>query len=259
VRAALDADLRFWRSILANADTLITKMVASAGVRRSLALGELAIRRLNPKEQGGAIPDSWVQPLSQEELSMMRVMAGEVLYAESLIIPIKELATESIVGVMSNEHSFAAWVGNTFVSPLLQPQDTVNKLAEYRMGIAKRYVAPLAQYPRLLQQAKAELSSRSFMPHLYNPIGDLLYLVGESEYDTYAVRVGDLEGMRRAALLTVQLRSEGLDATAVREHLQHASLKNPYTDAPFEWSEKDQGVLFVGLAEGDRGRQVYVY
>ncbi|UUZ55693.1 hypothetical protein LP419_09175 [Massilia sp. H-1] len=42
---------------------------------------------------------------------------------------------------------------------------------------------------------------------LYNPMGAVLLKVSAGQWSTYAARLADLEGARRAAVLTVELRS----------------------------------------------------
>jgi hypothetical protein len=65
--------------------------------------------------------------------------------------------------------------------------------------------------------------------------------------------------MRRAALLATELRSQSVMQTELTARLHAASLRNPYDDRPFQWSEEEQAIVFVGLEKGERGRQAYVY
>ena len=74
------------------------------------------------------------------------------------------------------------------------------------------------------------------------------------------MRVGSIEGMRRAALLTAQLRERGVPLDAMAKELSGAELRNPFDGKPFEWSEEEQAVVYAGPdAERDRKRHPYFY
>ncbi len=72
----------------------------------------------------------------------------------------------------------------------------------------------------------------------------------------YAVRVADLEGMRRIHVLAADLRSAGTSSADMYRALNGATTKDPYTGLPFAWSETRQAVIFRGLQEGARGEHV---
>ena len=82
VRDALEADLTFWRLVFRNSDILITKMIALAAVRQHFFYGNLVLRHLPADKSATAIPASWTQPFTTEELSMLRTLAGELEYMQ---------------------------------------------------------------------------------------------------------------------------------------------------------------------------------
>jgi len=114
-----------------------------------------------------------------------------------------------------------------------------------------RLEAPLQRHPA----APAEVSRdahRDWRPRSpYNLVGQVLVFVARIDYSTYAARVGDIEGVRRAALAAVTLRSANVPKTAVAEHLARLDLRNPYDDRPFEWT--GTAVQFHGLEPAPRG------
>ena len=70
---------------------------------------------------------------------------------------------------------------------------------------------------------------------------------------TYARRVADLEGVRRAALVAVTFRAAKVGMSEVAAELAAAPLRNPYNNRPFEWDAKNRDILFRGLELGKRG------
>lgn len=82
----------------------------------------------------------------------------------------------------------------------------------------------------------------------------MLLGLGMPSYVTYAGRVGDVEGVRRAALAAVTLRASGVKAPDVATALSSIQLRNPYNDQPFSWDEKEGAIVFRGLEAGERGQ-----
>ena len=77
VRTALERDLVFWRMVLENSDTLITKMIATAAIVQHFKLGNLVLRRLPDAKRAAGIPASWRNEVTPSERSMRRCLAGE--------------------------------------------------------------------------------------------------------------------------------------------------------------------------------------
>jgi hypothetical protein len=72
--------------------------------------------------------------------------------------------------------------------------------------------------------------------------------------------VGSIEGMRRAALLTAQLRERGVKLEEIAGEVSRAELRNPFDRQPFEWNADEQAVIYVGPdAERSRKRHPYFY
>lgn len=66
VREILEQDVRFWRTVLATSDILISRMIAVAALARHFNMGNLALRRLPPEMQLAAMPEAWRSPLTKE-------------------------------------------------------------------------------------------------------------------------------------------------------------------------------------------------
>jgi hypothetical protein len=76
--------------------------------------------------------------------------------------------------------------------------------------------------------------------------------IGAYDFGTYARRVGDLEGVRRAALLAVTLRAANVGSGEAGAALRASALRDPYRDKPFEWDGKEAAIIFRGLEIGER-------
>ena len=254
VRDALQSDIAFWRRVLASSDLAITKMIAVFAIRQHFAFGNIVLRRLPAKQALQAIPASWTSALSDEERSMLRPMAGELRYLEGVLSTLTDAPIHG--GVLYSDH-FMSRVYDRFQASLFQPQDTINQSADQYLSLAQQFAVPLDRYPEQLEQLN-EPPRRSFK-RLYNVTGNALVSGGIMHAANHAVRVGDIEGMRRAALATNELRARSVAEADVTEALRSASLRNPYTDEPFQWDEDERAVVFVGLESGARGRHAYIY
>lgn len=76
-------------------------------------------------------------------------------------------------------------------------------------------------------------------------------------YAMYALRVGSIEGMRRAALLVAELRSRGVVADDVRAQLGQAELRRPFDGEPFTWNAAEQAVQHEGPEKKRRANALH--
>ena len=87
----------------------------------------------------------------------------------------------------------------------------------------------------------------------------MLLASSAANYASYARRVADVEGIRRAALATVTLRDDGVPPSEIASALATSPLRNPYDDQPLRWDASDQAVVFRGLEPGERGEHRFYY
>lgn len=243
VRDTLQEDFAFWREVMKSSDNLISKMIACSAIRYHFFYGNLVLRRLPQALQAEAIPPLWRQPLSTEELSMFRTMAGEFEYARGRV----EWLRSADAGYEEFDEEYSEdlvdeWLGK--FSHRVRPwQKHLNQVADAYVGLAEAFAVPLDQYPR------AEINFEERFAD--NPYGN--------RAATYALRVGSVEGMRRAALLTAELRSRAVPESAMSAEVAVGSQKNPYTLTPFEWDAAQRAVTFEGPEKYKYRRQAYFY
>jgi hypothetical protein len=122
---------------------------------------------------------------------------------------------------------------------------------------------PFTELRQGLKQARSVFRQpgRDIAPftRLYNPMGDLLMAMDSDVFSPYGARVADVEGSRRAALLTATLRNRKVDAKGISAELASSEIRAPYDGKPFEWDIGEQAIVFVGLDPSARGRHAFKY
>ncbi|MDF3029936.1 MAG: hypothetical protein K0R03_494 [Moraxellaceae bacterium] len=262
-RALLEDDARFWRRVLVDTEYLVVKMVAVAALRRHMLWTSLITRSLPPEQMHDVVAPQWQMPLGNDELSMRRVLAGEWSFSDKFM---RDIAADHPRMRVPAESRLGAWTERLFSllqRPLLQPQDSSNRHAEVlgRLSDALDRVtfAEFAVRYREARDVEAQVAQTYGKLRPYNVIHNVIMSVQEPVFYEYWVRTADLEGLRRAMLLTIELRSRGVTSASVEKAVQEATLRNPYTNAAFAWDSERGGILFTGMAAGDRGRYLFVY
>jgi len=259
VGSLLERDLQFWRLVLQSSDILISKMVATAMLNRHFEWGNLVLRELPVASQAAAIPAGWRRANSDAERSMERCIAGEWLFASETL----RRAPADSFGV--DENVPIARAATWLLLPMYQPQDTINQYAEHYSSLARAFEVPLSSYPRVVDDVRKRtdqaVAERFPFGGVYNLPGGLIFALTMMSADLagYAVRVSDVEGVRRAALTAVMLRAAGVEVKDMSAALANAAQHDPYTDRPFEWDEEDRAIVFRGLQTGERGEHRILY
>jgi len=259
ITAALRADFAFWREVQRSADFLITKMIAVAALRQHFFFGNLVLREM-PAGQAEVMA-AWDAPFSVEELSMRRVMAGELTFAMGHMKQWLDGSHEHLIADPDDARlTLTGRVASALARPYYQPQDEANHYAATYLDFVQRFEVPLDRYSTVAASMES-LESSELSLHVYNFTGHILRgLAGTSTFSGYPLRVGSIEGMRRAALLTARLRERGVKLEAMAGEVSGADLRNPFNGQPFEWNADEQAVIYVGPdAEGGRKRHPYFY
>jgi hypothetical protein len=236
--------------VLASSDTLITKMIATAAINRHFELGSLIFRELEPGMVMSTVPANWSVEISESERSMRRCLVGEWMYMSAAL-----RNTDGDRYVLKDESIFARSLSH-LSAPLYRPQDSMNRNAEYLSTMTEILSAPLNQYEDSVSRATEYMErtrSEALPPRsAYNIVGQVLEGIGAYDFGQYARRVADVEGVRRAALVAVTLHATNVGPANVATALAASSLRDPYTNRPFEWNEKDGAIVFRGLELGER-------
>ena len=260
----LENDLRFWRHVLESADSLISKMIATAALARHFELGNLILRDLDPQAAALVMPEDWRVPLSDDERSLRRCMVGEWMLTSGLAKSLEPYYRPEVAKEISKKDGH--WGRRMFATvarPLYQPQDSINRYAAVYFHLGELLDAPLDRYEVARTAAKefaARTAEDAWPPgSLYNVLGSWILSQSLADYSKSGARVADIEGVRRAALAAVTLRAAKVDAKDVARALETSDLRNPYRGRPFVWSAKEPAIQFIGLAPGERGVHLLYY
>lgn len=247
-RELLQRDLTFWRMVLRSSDILISKMIATAAIRRDFAMGNLVLRELDEVGADASAPVSWNVPIDRGERSMLRAFAGEWRFSKSAV-------EASLVGGFADRQS-GERAYDRVIQPFFKREATSNLLAANMMHLIGGLDVEMTELPATVASLRPPADGR--LPSLYNPIGQILSRIGYDAYIPYAVRVSDLEGERRAVLLAAQLRSDGrwrCHRTSLATRIANSQLTEPYRGAPFAWDAVMGSILFQGLESTPRARR----
>lgn len=262
VRELLGNDVRFWREVLASSDILITKMVAVNVLNRHFTIGNLAIRRLPAQLQLAALPEQWTAPLTDDERSMLRCFTGEWIWSGEVYGRLASGVDSPFDTDGDRDGGFLDGVMNRASRPLFQLQDTRNRQAEMLVRASTALNVPIERFSASFDQAKQIYSDPipgSSLEMLYNPMGNILLMIGSGGYEKYPLRVIDVEGVRRAAVLTTELRTRNVALPDIPVALDASQMRTPYSGEPFAWSAKERAIVFFGKAPGEHSRHAFKY
>ena len=252
VRARLDADLALWRMVLAQSDSLFGKSIAASYMGQHFTWGNLILRRLPPERRAAGVPDGWRKSLTDAERSMTRGLANEWRLVNSAI----RLMNEDALPNSSVLDRAAAHVAR----PFFKPQATLNRYAAVFAKLERLLSLPYAELGAALAHA-AELDAdpTGVLAVTYNLIGNAVATPQPELLANYAARVIDLEGARRAAVLTVDLRVLKIPVELAGAMVPLAAVRDPYTGGPFTWTAEPAAISFTGLERTRGTRHSFLY
>ena len=259
VKAVLERDLHFWRTVLASSDILITSMIAVAAIRNHFSWGSFILQQLPEDRISAAIPSDWQRPFSAQEQSPLRWMIGEWKASARLLRRAKDYGSYPFgIGNPSSLGERFVWL---FAAPLLQPQDSINRYADLLLGVDATLSVPYTKYPEAVEHAKAQWNQSVSVPipTPYNPIGRLLLADIDVSMINYHARILDLEGVRQLTLAITDLHRQSVTHLQAGRMLYESRYRNPYTNEAFEWDEESGTAIFRGLATGDRSLFTLVF
>lgn len=236
---ALDREARFWRMVLANSRTLIGKLVVNRLLNNNLRWTNVILHHA-PSGLKSAVPESWKKSITLPERSLKSALANELLLAKSVMEQRDEF---------TDEISALDRVGNALAAPLIKLQAMQNLIASDYDRVNNALDLPYSELPdslNALRQHQEKESHQDFY-HAYNPLGYILYRIGNSaDIVDYGLRIADLEGKRRVLQLASTLRDKGVAPEEVPSHLVNSDIRNPYTGEAFGWDEKTKSITFEG-------------
>jgi hypothetical protein len=246
VNQQLTADIHFWRESLANADSLLSKLVITNIIKNHFGWANLILKQLSSDKIANATPQIWSIPLTEKERSILPALAGEWSFFNNMLM-VDATAIKGNMSVMSR-------LFESLSRPLLQPQESANRYAEMLLTVNEVLQVPYSQLPSAVAHLKNTLpkASAGFALTVYNPLGELLLTTDSiGRLAEHGESVADIEGIRRMSVMLMAFRSRALSTQEVAKQLQQTHVHNPYNNQSFSWDIQRQGVVFQGLSSPD--------
>lgn len=236
--SGLRKDMEFWRFISGNSGLLINKFVSIACLHQNIRLAAEfgADLPLNDKER--KILFDILRPFDKGETAMRDSFRGEFRYMQKSM----EMASPS--GRRTIERIF------------YKRNATDNRFYKYwATFIMLDELSPQQFAVEARNTANANgIRERIGLRFLYNPVGEILALIGKGNISGYIEKGHDMEGLRSLALLKILIRTEKISLADIQTFVdsQPADLRNPYTDGPMKWDPDRKALYFDKLSGNGR-------
>lgn len=239
----LNEDLKFWKNTLANNKYIISKLISAAAIRSNFNWANIILTQYFHHDVDISNYSSLIIPFNDQELSMQPCYIGEWIFSKNIFSYANEMEISNI---------------ELFLSKFLfQEQDYRNHYAELMLEISSTVDVDINNFESAIHKLKDEDKPKSYFEKLispYNMLGKhIIDSIPVSQYGNYASAVKDLEGARRALLLSLKLLTkEDVDFSS-------AQFSNPYNNQPLIHDKDDRVITFQGLSPSDRHIYQYSY
>jgi hypothetical protein len=234
--ADIGADIRFWRLMLRDGQSLVAKMVALAGLRNDTSFLSTLIRSRPLSNDELAQIASILAPLSEDERDI-----GETFLAE---MRISLMSAKPFAVVMDGP----AWINRL----ALQENATINEnYIGLWVPLRLRAAMSAEEFYRGLGQADLSNPVRLFPPPLYNLGGKrtLNWAGSQVGFQGYISRVHEQDG--RIALVLLQAEIAASPDRRVEDVVQSSRYRNPFTGEPMNYDRDEQTIGFDCLSNSD--------
>ena len=252
---ALAADTNYWRMVLANARTLITKMVAVARIDGNYRLLAeiIATKPLLPADVERV--QMLLVPLSPAERNMIEPMRWEFRISGDYAQLIKNSIREGIYGEDNSKktpmRSALVWLAE----PLAQENATRNLVYRHHMAVAALATAPTREFDARRDALAEQHAVKIDWHYLYNPLGKFMFQIGEPLWQPYIARLHDLDGYIHLVRLQLAVTQAQIAPPDVPAFLEKSGplAADPYTGQLMEWDPEAKTLSF--RARGARPKE----
>lgn len=240
----LASDLRFSRMLMAEADTLIVRMVAIKMVASDLYL----YSQLMEQPDAGAVLQTVAElaPLSREERDIEMLLQGELRFTANAF---SQLEDEQI-GLFGEGGVLSYLEG---MLPVRQSR-LINLNYAYFKKMAELSELPPSQVEARYNSATEELFSEpGVLDYLYDPITSVLLGIAIPDLSHYVLRHHDLNGLIRL----VKLKGEIIGKSVPVEDLESYITASPYASAYLQemaairWNSEQQTLSYTPANRDD--------
>jgi hypothetical protein len=238
-------DLRFWKMLLKNGNTLLDKMIAVASVWSDLqVLSEFLKKHPEVTANESRLIHEVLRPLSNQELNISEAFIFEQRAFYNTLNSINPEQLEMAFGLSSRP---IFW--------LMQTNATINDYQQYFIHPINRlselsskdfYQAINDKTSCCFQELK---SLGDFSPNsLYNLGGKSLLSATLIQGQDYIARVHDLNGL--ISLVRLQLLLKNIPDESLETSINSSNITNPYTGEPMIYDQENNWLGFECLNEG---------
>ncbi|PLX97480.1 MAG: hypothetical protein C0622_12975 [Desulfuromonas sp.] len=239
----VEKDVEFWRFVLRNSETFITRLIAIACMTRDLEFVSDLGAKYPLDTESEVTQEKILRSFAAEELSFEKVIIGEIRYL---------LANFEIQDKVFPK----GWSWDALLYKSDATLNQVVRINENRLYLASLSPRQFAQTLRVTPDCY-ENNWRMGLSFLYNPTGEILAVMASSiSFSNFMESGHELEGIRRIAWLKILASREEVPPQEMPQFLQEhaAELGNPYTGKAMNWDAEQNRIFFPKLnGEGDRG------
>lgn len=237
---AVQKDMQFWRMVLNQGDSLISKMIAVAAMWNDLQYLSDFMHNKTLSEQQNNLIQQFLVTLNKDELNVSEAILGEARWLRGMYPEIeKNWITRAAF------HNNATINSNYFYTT--KPDLTLAQLSSTQF----------AEYIQKNQGKEKQESSNTYADtqspltwspsSLYNLVGKLIVNTGKPDMSDYIARVHDLNGM--ILLVQLQLSLKNVPLESIENSVKISNFKNPYTNQAMQWNQTEGTLQFTCLAK----------
>lgn len=219
---AVQKDMKFWRMVLNQGNTIISKMIATAALWNDLQYLSEFMQNKTFTEQQLSLIKQLLTILNKDELDISESILGENRWIASEFVNIQK----NWITRMAFQYKATL---NTNYFYVIKPDVELAQLSSTKLAES------------ILQGRMSNQSPLIWSPSsLYNLIGKWLVSLRHPNMQEYIARVHDLNGM--ILLVQLQLLLKNTPNEEIESSIKNSTIKNPYTNRAMEW-DRAKGAL----------------
>ncbi len=247
----LAQEAKYWRSVLAQSESLVEKMIAASLVTQQARLASEIISTYPLAANTYAAQISAAtQALSAAQLSMQWPMHSEFAMLSRLLMNPQALLQPQAPLLTSLNATRLVY----------KPQTTVNRVSSYFDTVLQTQSLPAKELLERQAQRTQANSFSWFSPRtLINPIGEILVSTATPNFSDYSLRMHDLDALLRLTEVQRQIVLKSVPPTEVAAFVAQLgpALHDPYTQAPLSWKADTQTLSVQAHSSKAKDRPVY--
>lgn len=250
----LERDMRFWRMMLSDADSLIAKIIAARQMTNNVnLLSELISQN---KCNAGALQEkaqAIVLPLTEQERDLDPALRREFRVAQHMFTAFsKDRDYRRSMMYSSNVEALSSISGDVLFRLFYQPNATVNSAYRDHVGQVAVMALPAREFIKQLPVHGAEAEPNASLirwDFIYNPLGKYMLALESPDFRKYKAQLYNLDGLLRLVAIQIKAKQDGVAPSQMTDLLRNAgdTFANPYTGAPMQYDANEHRLYFLGV------------